>query len=96
MQVLSGINLFTNPINIASGNSGAFTTVTPAIAVITIGKRYRQTFHLNAYYKDTENTQATLTLSGTDVVTSITHLFQDEATNTVRLTFDTFFNPINI
>ena len=74
MQVLSDINLFTNPINITSGNSGAFTTVTPVIAVITIGKRYRQTFYLNAYFKDTEvteNTQATLTLSGTDVVTPI-------------------------
>ena len=98
MQVQSDTNLFTNPINITSGNSGVFTTVTPTIPSVTIGKKYRLTFHLNAYLQDTEvteNTQATLTLSGTDIVTPITHMLQDEATNTVRLTFDTILNPTN-
>ena len=98
MQVQSDVNLFTNPISITSANNGVFTTVTPSIPSVSIGKSYRLTFHLNAYIQDTattENTQATITLSGTDIITPYSHIIQDEATNTVRLTFDTIITPTN-
>ena len=98
MQVQSDVNLFTNPISITSGSNGVFTTVTPSIPSVSIGKSYRLTFHLNAYIQDTattENTQATITLSGTDIITPYSHTIQDEATNTVRLTFDTIITPTN-
>ena len=98
MQVQSDTNIFTTPINITSGNNGVFSSTTPAqIPSITTGKTYRLTFHLNGYLQDTavtENAQHTLTLSGTDVVT-VTQTLQDEATNTVRLTFDTILKPTN-
>lgn len=98
MQVQSDSNIFTKPINITSDNYGVFTSINPTqIPTVTIGKTYRLTFHLNGYLQDTavtENAQYTLTLSGTDVFT-VTQTLQDEATNTVRLTFDTIFKPTN-
>jgi len=98
MQVQSDSNIFNKPINITSDNYGVFTSINPTqIPTVTIGKTYRLTFHLNGYLQDTavtENAQYTLTLSGTDVFT-VTQTLQDEATNTVRLTFDTIFKPTN-
>ena len=90
-------NITTTNIAVTSGVITVFSADPSPIPSVTIGKKYRLTFHLNAFLEDTavtEKVQYSITLSGSDLI-SCTLPLEAETSNTLRLTFDTIITPTN-